>query len=162
MWTQFILYLELFFEVDLITILQRGKTSLRLTDMLINERPTSASQSGAFIFLYHVACRLSSSSLQILLPWPGVKPVPPAMEAQCINHWTSREFPLVLFSLYHEEHRQSQWWWTFFIVHMWCVFKSNDLTCWIVYGQNSLSLSEALGMTGRVPTSLVERDWWDM
>ena len=29
----------------------------------------------------------------ILVPWPGIKPVPPAMEAQSLNHWTTREVP---------------------------------------------------------------------
>ena len=31
----------------------------------------------------------------ILVPWPGIKPVPPAMEAQSLNHWTDREVPLM-------------------------------------------------------------------
>ena len=29
----------------------------------------------------------------ILVPWPGIEPVPPAVEAQSPNHWTAREFP---------------------------------------------------------------------
>lgn len=153
MWTQFILYLKLFFEVDLITILQRGKTSLRLNDMLINERATSASQWGAF-FLYHVACRSHFHD-------QGLNPCPLQWKRSVLTRHC-QGIPLVLFSLCHEGHWQSQWWRIFFIVHMWCVFKSNDLTCWIVYGQNSLSLTEALGMIGRASTSLVERDWWDM
>ena len=28
----------------------------------------------------------------ILVPWPGIKPAPPAMEVQSPNHWTTREF----------------------------------------------------------------------
>ena len=27
----------------------------------------------------------------ILVPWPGIKPMPPALEAQHLNHWTTRE-----------------------------------------------------------------------
>ena len=40
-----------------------------------------------FIFWPHFrAC-------EILIPWPGIKPMPPAVEAQSVNHWTSREVP---------------------------------------------------------------------
>ena len=30
---------------------------------------------------------------RILVPQPGIEPVPPAVEAQCLNHWTTREVP---------------------------------------------------------------------
>ena len=30
---------------------------------------------------------------RILAPGPGIKPMPPAVEAQSHNHWTSREVP---------------------------------------------------------------------
>ena len=33
-----------------------------------------------------VACR-------ILVPWPGIEPVPPAVEVQSFNHWTTNEVP---------------------------------------------------------------------
>ena len=33
-----------------------------------------------------MACR-------ILVPQPGIEPVPPAVEAQSPNHWAAREFP---------------------------------------------------------------------
>ena len=29
----------------------------------------------------------------ILIPWPGIEPRPPAVEARSPNHWTAREFP---------------------------------------------------------------------
>ena len=29
----------------------------------------------------------------ILVPWPGIKPVPPALKAQSLDHWTTREAP---------------------------------------------------------------------
>ena len=32
-----------------------------------------------------MACR-------ILLPRPGIEPIPPAVEVQSPNHWTAREF----------------------------------------------------------------------
>ena len=37
-----------------------------------------------FFWPCHAACG-------ILLPQPGVEPVPPAVEAQSLNHWTARE-----------------------------------------------------------------------
>ena len=29
----------------------------------------------------------------ILVPRPGIEPMPPAVEAQSLNHWTTREVP---------------------------------------------------------------------
>ena len=29
----------------------------------------------------------------ILVPQPGIQPMPPALEVQCLNHWTTREVP---------------------------------------------------------------------
>ena len=29
----------------------------------------------------------------ISVPWPGIEPVPPAVEARSLNHWTTREVP---------------------------------------------------------------------
>ena len=36
----------------------------------------------------------------ILAPWPGIKPVPPASEAQSPNHWTTKEVPLYFLNFY--------------------------------------------------------------
>ena len=30
----------------------------------------------------------------ILVPRPGIKPAPPALETQSLNHWTARDIPL--------------------------------------------------------------------
>ena len=38
-----------------------------------------------FFFWPHLA------ACKILVPWPGIKPVPPAVETQNHNHWTTRE-----------------------------------------------------------------------
>ena len=38
-----------------------------------------------------MACR-------ILVPWPRIGPVPPAVDAQIPNHWTAKEF-LVFFKI---------------------------------------------------------------
>ena len=35
----------------------------------------------------------------IVVPWPGIKPGPPAVEARSPNHWTAREFPQFTFLL---------------------------------------------------------------
>ena len=49
-----------------------------------------------FFFLpHHAVCR-------ILVPWPGIKPAPPAVEARSLNHWTAMEvlkgFWILIFS----------------------------------------------------------------
>ena len=33
------------------------------------------------------------ASCGLLIPRPGIEPVPPAVEAQNLNHWTTREVP---------------------------------------------------------------------
>ena len=33
----------------------------------------------------------------ILVPRPGIEPMPPALEAQKLNHWTAREVPTISF-----------------------------------------------------------------
>ena len=38
----------------------------------------------------------------ILVPWPGIEPVPPVTEAQSLNHWSTREVPPFSW-LYNEE-----------------------------------------------------------
>ena len=36
----------------------------------------------------------------ILVPRPGIEPGPSAVKAPCPNHWTTREFPVLLFFKY--------------------------------------------------------------
>ena len=43
-----------------------------------------------FFWPHQAAC-------EILVPWPGIEPAPPALEAQSLNHWTAREVPERLF-----------------------------------------------------------------
>ena len=51
-------------------------------------------QAPFFFFFFfrprHAACR-------ILVPRPGIKPMPPALGAQSLNHWAAREVPLKYF-----------------------------------------------------------------
>ena len=39
----------------------------------------------------------SCAACRILVPQPGIEPVPPAVEARSLNHWTAREVPIGLF-----------------------------------------------------------------
>ena len=57
-----------------------------------------------FLWLHHVACR-------ILVPWPGIEPEHPAVEAQSPNHWTTRELPPTFQLLITTLLRQYQWKW---------------------------------------------------
>ena len=50
-------------------------------------------------FLFSFGC----AACGILVPWPGIKPVPFALEAQSLNHWTTREIPLRIVLLYWRE-----------------------------------------------------------
>ena len=42
-----------------------------------------------FFFFFWPRC----TACEILVPQPGIKPGPPAVEAQSPNHWIAREFP---------------------------------------------------------------------
>ena len=39
----------------------------------------------------------------ILIPWPGVVPVSPAVEAQSPNHWAAKELPELHFFFFKAE-----------------------------------------------------------
>ena len=43
-----------------------------------------------YLFIYFWPCRATCG---ILVPQPGIEPVPHAVEAQSPNFWTAREFP---------------------------------------------------------------------
>ena len=55
----------------------------------------------AFFFFFHKTC-------YILLPQLGIEPMPPAVEAQSLNHWTTREVPRTDFILFILIHSQKQ------------------------------------------------------
>ena len=42
-----------------------------------------------FVFIFW----LHHAAFGILVPQPGIEPSPPALEAQSLNHWTTREVP---------------------------------------------------------------------
>ena len=37
---------------------------------------------------------LTRETCGILVPGPGIKPTPPEMEVQCLNHWTASNHPI--------------------------------------------------------------------
>ena len=41
--------------------------------------------------MFFAACRVFSCDMQGLVPWPGIKPGPPALGAQNLSHWTTKE-----------------------------------------------------------------------
>ena len=78
-----------------------------------------------FIWQYWVlvvACRIFSCSMWALLPWPGLRPSPPALEAQSLSHWTTREVPvgsllLIFKDLALLSPKESLFWYAFSIAH---------------------------------------------
>ena len=50
------------------------------------------SERGSF-FVCFVLFWLCYAACRILVPRPGIEPVSPAVEAQSLNHWTTREVP---------------------------------------------------------------------
>ena len=47
-----------------------------------------------FTFFFPLA---SCATCRILVPWPGIEPMPPAVEVWSSNHWTAREVPEVCY-----------------------------------------------------------------
>ena len=46
-----------------------------------------------FICIFIHSCVHLAAARGILVPWPGIEPSPPAVEAWSLNHWTTREVP---------------------------------------------------------------------
>ena len=63
--------------------------------------PTGAGQGGGtevvffsfFLSFFNLAALGLSCGMRDLVPWPGMEPGPPALGAQSLNHWTTREVP---------------------------------------------------------------------
>ena len=47
----------------------------------------------AFVYIHYFFFWLCLAACGILVPWPGIIPAPPAVEARSPNHWTTREVP---------------------------------------------------------------------
>ena len=87
-----------------------------------------------FFFWPCVACG-------ILVPRPGIKPIPPAVEVQSLNHWTTREVPLEAFSTLQADlkiHLQmTQYYHNFMMFHFQAL--SIDLPIWRTRIQRSFT-----------------------
>ena len=62
--------------------------------------PSTLSFTYFFIFLIFILFYFwpHRTACGILVPRPGIEPVPPAVEARCLNHWTAREVPNIIIS----------------------------------------------------------------
>ena len=49
--------------------------------------------------IFSCGMRTFSWGMWNLVPWPGMEPGPPALGAQSLSHWTTREVPVVSFYL---------------------------------------------------------------
>ena len=56
-----------------------------------------------FIFIYLAALGLSGS-VWALVSWPEIEPGPPALGAQSLSHWTTKEVPMALSLSYQITH----------------------------------------------------------
>ena len=70
--------------------------------------------SMAFFFFF---C-LRPAACRILVPQPGIKPMPPAMEAQSLNHWTTRDVPNMAYFKYLDHRLFTS------KFHRYCIFKA--------------------------------------
>ena len=66
--------------------------------------PYSNSTFNFFIFIFKILFIylfwLHRVAFRILIPQPGIEPVPPAVEGRRLNHWTPREVPRLTFYLF--------------------------------------------------------------
>ena len=65
-------------------------TSASVVSQGILPASVSVSVSPLFFWLHCAAC-------EILAPRPGIEPMPPALGARSLNHWTTREVPRAAF-----------------------------------------------------------------
>ena len=73
---------------------------IKKTENKLLTYPSSRLGSGIFISHRCLLCSLFFGGVHcmacgILVPQPGIEPVPPAVEAQSLKHWTTREVPRV-------------------------------------------------------------------
>ena len=62
--------------------------------------------------LFSCGMQALSCGVWDLVPWPGIKPRPPALGARSLNHWTTREVPgWVVYDFVQEPLRLSQYLW---------------------------------------------------
>ena len=63
--------------------------------------------SGISLLFFFWTCPMACG---ILVPQPGIKPTPPVLKAQHLNHWTTREVQvsLILIPLFSDKHLENQ------------------------------------------------------
>ena len=98
----------LLWELHIVTSFQRkrGKVTLQWKNLThtksarwwrpISTRINKVDSTYPFLkkeFSYFLLFCPHCSACGILVPWPGIKPMPPELGAQCLNHWTTSEVP---------------------------------------------------------------------
>ena len=51
--------------------------------------------------IFSCSMQTLSCGMWDLVPWPGIKPRPPALGAWSLSHWTTREVPLFVFFFFN-------------------------------------------------------------
>ena len=74
-----------------------GLLSLKMFPRIIH---AIACISNSFLFNNFIYLPIFGGvAYRILVPWPGSEPVPPALETWSLNHWSTREAPVIHFFL---------------------------------------------------------------
>ena len=90
-----------------------------------------------FPIFCHAACG-------ILVPQPGIEPVPPTVEVRCLNHWTAREVPLLssLAQWFHSHVFFFLWFFKYFLwLNIFNISTSQKLLTEIIWTGSELSSS---------------------
>ena len=67
---------------------------LQVFYQLVNEGVyTSVWLQSGIISTYLISFWPLHGAYRILVPWPGIEHMTPAVEAQSLNHWTTKEVP---------------------------------------------------------------------
>ena len=83
------IYLEMKYEIIVLWSIYGDETELVykiITGVFLFSVDTGRREHAVISFFGYVACLVS-------VPQPGIEHMPPALEAQNLNHWTNREVP---------------------------------------------------------------------
>ena len=80
----------------------RGSSSARLHRKILTSPLPVYTLNWFFFLISYFNLWLHCMAHGILTPWPGIEPVPPALEDGVLNHWTSGEVPLLLSFFFFE------------------------------------------------------------
>ena len=76
-------------------------------------------------------------SCGILVPWPGIEPMPPALGAWSLNHWTAREVPCRLFFFFESLVFIFIFIYLFIFINLFIIY---FWLCWVIVAARGLSL----------------------